>query len=131
MATPRDAVIDLEKRFWQSMVDGDTDTALDMLAEPSMLVSSYGTMKVDHAAYRRMAESGDMQVKSFEMSDVDVLFPTADTAVATYRVRQVIQQRGDSKATTQEMADSSTWVRGEEGWRCVMHTETELQPRKS
>jgi len=131
MTTPREALIDLEKRFWQSLVDEDTDTALDLMAEPSLLVSGYGAMRVDHAAYRRMAENGEMKVKSFEFSDVDVLFPTEDIAVATYRVRQVIQRRSDSKETSQEMADSSTWIRSACRWQCVMHTETPLASRPS
>ena len=27
-------------------------------------------------------------------------------------------------ATTQDMLDSSTWIRDGQGWHCVMHTET-------
>ncbi len=59
MATSRETIVDLEKRFWQSMIDSDTDTALAMLSEPSTLVSTHGAMKFDHDTYRRMAESGD------------------------------------------------------------------------
>jgi hypothetical protein len=28
---------------------------------------------------------------------------------------------------TQDMADSSTWVRSGKAWQCVMHTETPLE----
>jgi hypothetical protein len=126
MPTPRETVIDLEKRFWQSMVDSDTDAALEMLAEPSVLVSEHGTMKFDHDTYRRMAESGDYVLKSFELRDVDVTFPNENTAIATYRVKQASARRGDPKPTTQEMADSSTWIRKDGEWRCAMHTETPL-----
>lgn len=127
MATPSETVIDLERRFWQSMVDDDTDTALELLAEPSMLVSGYGAMKFDHAAYRKMAENGSMKIRSYELSDVQVLFPNDDIAVATYRVKQVVQTKGQSKGVAQQMADSSTWVRSDGRWRCVMHTETPLE----
>ena len=131
MTTPRNRIVDLEKRFWQSMIDNDTDTALALMTEPSTLVSAYGTMKFDHADYRRMAEKGDMIVKSFEFSDVDVQFPNDDTAIATYKVKQATARRGDSRSTTQQMADSSTWIRGEDGqWRCILHTETALQEMK-
>ncbi len=126
MPNARDTVIELEKRFWQSMVDGTTDTALDLLAEPSVMVSSHGAMQFDHAGYRRMAEGGSMVLKSFELSDFDVLFPNEDTAIATYRARQSMAKRGESKTFTQEMEDSSTWVRQDGQWRCVAHTETPL-----
>ena len=58
MPTSSKTLIDLETKFWQSMVDQDTDTALEMLTEPALMVSSHGAMKFDHAGYRKMAEQG-------------------------------------------------------------------------
>lgn len=123
--TPHDnELVDLEKRFWQSMVDDDTDTALSMLAEPSMMVSEHGVMKFDHDGYRQMAEKGSMTLKDFRFSDMEVEFPSEDVAVVTYKVRQTIGRRDSTELTTQEMADSSTWIRQDGSWLCVMHTET-------
>ena len=122
-------LIELETRFWRSMVDEDTDTALDLLCEPAAMVSEHGTMHFDHAAYRQMAERGSMVLKSFDLQDMQVLFPNDDTAVLTYRVKQSMAMRGKPEATEQLMADSSTWVRDGDRWRCAMHTETPLQDR--
>lgn len=55
MDKARQHLIDLETRFWQSMVDDDTDTAVGMLSEPALMVSQHGAIKFDHAGYRRMA----------------------------------------------------------------------------
>ena len=126
MQAPGKTLIDLENRFWQSMVDEDTDAALAMLDEPALMVSSHGAMKFDHAAYREMAEKGSMVLKSYQLSDIDVVFPADDTAILTYRVKQAMSPRGESQSVTQEMADSSTWVRKSGQWQCVMHTETPL-----
>lgn len=128
MRTAESTLVNLEKKFWQSMVDEDTDTALSMLAEPSMMVSAQGAMQFDHAQYRQMAEQGHMVIKSFELSDVNVMFPNDDTAVLTYRVRQAMSERGEdeSEAVEQLMADSSVWMRKDGEWRCFMHTETEI-----
>jgi len=60
------------------------------------------------------------------LSDIDVVFPADDTAILTYRVKQAMAPRGKSASTTQEMADTSTWVRKGGQWQCVMHTETPL-----
>ncbi len=125
-------LIDLETRFWQSMVDQDTDTALTMLSEPSLMVSSHGAMKFDHAAYRKMAEQGSMVVKSFELKDVEVVFANDSTAIVTYSVRQSVAPRdggkmGSGQSTEQEMNDSSTWIRKGRDWQCVMHTETAVE----
>ena len=123
-------LVALENKFWQSMVDEDVDAALALLNEPALMVSGHGTIKFDHAAYRKMAEKGSMVVTAFKLSDVDVVQPTDDIAVLTYRVEQSVAPRGQSheqsRGTTQEMANSSTWVRQGEDWRCVMHTETPM-----
>lgn len=128
MRTSTKTLIDLENKFWQSMVDQDAETAVSLLCEPALMVGGHGAMKFDHAGYRKMAEQGQMVLKSFELSDVDVVFPNETTAVLTYRVKQGVGSRGDSKSTTQEMADTSTWVQADgDDWRCVMHTETPVQ----
>jgi hypothetical protein len=129
MRTADNTLINLEKKFWQSLVDEDADAALSMLHEPALMVSAQGAMQFDHAQYRDMAENGNMVVKSFELSDMNVMFPNDDTAVLTYRVRQVLAERGEeeSEAVEQTMADSSVWTRKDGEWRCVMHTETEVE----
>src|SRR4030095_5355055 len=127
MPNPSKTLTELERKFWQSMVDQDTDTALEMLSEPALMVSSHGSMKFDHAGYRKMAEEGSMVLTSFDLSDVDVVFPNDATAILTYRVKQAMSPRGKSENTVQEMNDTSTWIRKGKAWQCVMHTETPAQ----
>ena len=131
MQTSSKTLIDLETRFWQSMIDQDTDTAVAMLAEPALMVSSHGSMKFDHAGYRKMADQGTMVLTSFEFSDMDVVFPNKTTAIVTYHVKQGVANRGGSDSKTQDMADSSTWVKEKDDWRCVMHTETPMEPAQA
>lgn len=127
MPTSSKTLIELETRFWQALVDEDAGTAISMLEEPALMVSAHGAMKFDHATYRRMAEQGPLVVKSFELSDMQVVFPNDATAVLTYRVEQRVAARGEAKSTTEHMADSSTWVQSANGgWRCVIHTETPI-----
>jgi ketosteroid isomerase-like protein len=124
MPTPSKTLIDLENKFWQAIVDQDADTAVDLLTEPALMVSSHGAMKFDHDGYRQMAEKGSMVLESYELSDMNVVFPNDSTAVLTYHVRQKLAQRGDGKSALQEMNDTSTWVKSGDRWQCVMHTET-------
>jgi hypothetical protein len=130
MQAPSKTLIDLENKFWQSLVDEDTDAALAMLDEPALMVSSHGPMKFDHAAYREMAEKGPMVLKSYQLRDMEVVFPLADTAILTYRVKQAMGPRGKDESVTQDMADTSTWVRKDGQWQCVMHTETPLDAKR-
>lgn len=61
-------LVELEQRFWQSMV-----------------------------------EKGPLVLRDFELRAMDVLFPTPD------------------------MADTSTWIRQDGEWRCVMHAESPVR----
>ena len=126
MTTPTKTLIELETKFWQSMVDQDTDAALQLLHEPAMMSTAHGAMKFDHAGYRKMAEQGDRVVTAFALSDVEVVFPTETTAVLTYQVKQTVAAREGGKSTTQNMSDTSTWVHANKRWQCVLHTESHM-----
>lgn len=130
MSTAQSELIDLENRFWKSLVDEDADTAVSMLDEPALMVSSMGAMQFDHAKYREMAEKGSMVVKSYELSDMQVMFPTDSTAVLTYKVKQSLAERGKSAEIQQQMADSSVWTKKDGQWLCVMHTETPIDQKQ-
>ena len=127
MTTASKTLIDLETRFWQSMVDQDTDAALRLLHDPACMATAHGAMKFDHAGYRKMAEEGPMVVTSFAFSDIEIMFPTETTAVMTYRVKQSVAARDDGNSTTQDMSDTSTWVHLDNRWQCVLHTEAPIQ----
>lgn len=122
--TPDQMLIDLENKFWQSLVDQDSDTAVALLTESALIVSTQGAMQFDHASYRKMAEQGPRVLTSFKLSKMQVVFPNDSTAVLTYQVRQEVAQRGNDKRNVEEMNDSSTWVKTNGEWRCAMHTET-------
>jgi hypothetical protein len=129
MSIHNKTLIELERKFWQSMVDRDADTALAMLTEPALMVSGQGAMKFDHAGYRKMTEQGSYVLTSYELKDIDVIFPSKTTAVVTYRVKQGVLRPGRDQSITQEMNDSSTWVLKNKQWQCVMHTETPAEEK--
>lgn len=127
MAKSQQTLIDLETKFWQSMVDQDTDAALELLDDRAVMVSSHGAFTFDHAGYRKMAEQASMTLSSFQLADMEVLFPNDTTAILTYSVKQQITPKGKSAPITQDMKDSSTWVQKGKRWQCVMHTETQAE----
>ena len=110
MVTSAKTLIELETKFWQPMVDQDADAALQLLHDPSQIASSHGAMRFDHAGYRKMAEQGAMVVTSFELSAVEVVFPTETTAVLTYQEKQAVAKLEGGESSTQNMSDTSTWV---------------------
>jgi hypothetical protein len=118
----------LEKAFWQSMVDGKPQVATEMLSEPALMVSGHGAMKFDHAGYTKMANDDRHRLVDYRFSDMDVIFPKDDVAIATYRVNQKVEMQG--KPVEKDVYDTSTWVKVGNQWRCVAHTESELATRQ-
>lgn len=131
MPTPKETLIELETRFWQSMVDGDSETATELLNEPALMVSSHGAIQFDRAGYRKMAEQGPMVLSDFELSDMKVVFPTESLAILSYHVKQKVSPRGKNQGATQEVNDTSTWIKNGDRWQCVMHTETPATTSRS
>ena len=131
VTTATKTLVDLETRFWQSLVDRDTDAALQLLHDPALMASSHGAMQFDHAGYRRMAEQGPMIVTAFALSDIEVVFASETTAVMTYCVKQTVAARDGvtgEKGTILDMSDTSTWVHVGKRWQCVLHTESQMDP---
>ena len=129
MQTQSSELIALEKKFWQSVVDEDIDAVLSMLNDPALMVGSHGAMKFGHDQYRQMAEQSGVVIKSFELSAIDVVFPSEGTAVMAYSAKLVRAARGEAEGIHEEVADSSVWTRKDGKWRCVMHTETPIGNR--
>ena len=124
MTDSTDTIVKLEKTFWQSMVDKDADKAMKMIADECLITGPMGTMRSDPADYKRMTEQGDWELDDFEMSDVQVIVPAEDTAIIAYKVHQT----GTMKDQPMDLncADSTTWVRDGNQWKCALHTETIL-----
>ena len=114
----------LENKFWQSMIDKDTDEATGLVSEPCLVTGAQGVGRIDRKSFAKMMETGSWQLHAFELSDVKVESVTDDVAVIAYKVREDLTV--DGKKLTLDAADASTWVRGAEGWTCALHTESVL-----
>jgi uncharacterized protein (TIGR02246 family) len=123
MANARQDIEQLEQAFWKSLVARDADAATALLAPQALMVSSHGTMRFDPAQYAAMLKDPKHGLLEYTLSDMDVLFPTEDVAIATYRAHQAMQM--DGRRMEQDVVDSSTWVKVGGAWKCVAHTESE------
>jgi ketosteroid isomerase-like protein len=116
----------LERAFWQSLVERDADVATGLLADQALMVSSHGTTRFDPAQYTKMLQDPKHGLLEYTLSDMDVLFPSDDLAIATYRARQKMEM--DGRQLEQDVVDSSTWVKVDGAWKCAAHTETQATP---
>jgi hypothetical protein len=128
MSADKLQIIDLETRFWQSMKDKDPETAQAMIADECLVTGPMGTMRVDPEKYGELTREGQWQLDEFEFSDTDVIFPSNDVAVIAYKVHQTGEMKGERMDI--HAADSTTWVRDGDSWKCALHTETILEPKR-
>ena len=117
-------LIELEHRFWQAMKDRDVEAALKLTADPCIVTGAQGVAKVDKKTFAKMMQAGQWELKSFELTDVQVERVSDDVAVVGYKVREELKVEG--KPLTMEAADASTWVRQDGRWVCAMHSESLL-----
>lgn len=117
-------IIDLEKRFWQTMIDRDVDTAVGMMADHCIVTSAQGVANIDKATFAKMMRGGKWDLHAFWLEDVQVSSPAPDIAVIGYKVKEKLTV--DGQKLTMEAADASTWVRHDGKWLCTLHTESVL-----
>lgn len=119
-------IVELEQKFWRTMVDKDIEAAVAMLPEQSIVAGAQGTAMLTHDDYRGMARQGESlwQLKSFLLDDVKVMFPSNDVAVIAYTVIEDMEVEG--KHVTLKAADTTTWIRQGGEWLAALHTESIL-----
>ena len=84
-----------------------------------------GVTSIPQSKMAAMTEDGSWELESYAFEDVEVSTPAPDVAIVAYTVRQKVKM--DGKRQEMRAADSSTWIRGADGWQCHAHSETFLQ----
>lgn len=125
----KDDVVALEHAYWDAMKAKDGDRAARLSGKTALVTGAQGVMSIPKAKMGKMTESGDWTLESYRFDDIEVSTPTPDIAIIAYKVTQKVTMGG--KPQELHAADSSTWVRGEEGWECHAHSETILKDPKA
>ena len=123
-APTKDEIIGLEKSYWDAMKQKDGAKTAELSAKTSLVTGPKGVMSIPKSKMGAMTEEGKWTLESYAFSDVQVSTPTPDVAIIAYKVKQKVTM--DGKTQDMQAADSSTWVRGPDGWECHAHSETML-----
>src|SRR5262245_47325162 len=118
-------LLELENSYWRALRDKDVDAALEMTAEPCLIVGAQGVSRIDKATYERMMRDASWEIVDFKIGDdayVEMLGRNA--AVVAYSVHEDINVEGQPMSI--DAAESSTWIRRDGRWMCVLHTESVL-----
>ena len=117
-------VLDLEKRFWDTMKTKDGRTAGQMTDDGCIIVGAQGVSAIDGASMEKMMADGEWELKqyTFDEKNAQVKFIGDDVAIVAYKVNERIVVDGSTLPI--DANDSSVWVRRNGEWLCALHTES-------
>lgn len=122
---PTKELLDLETRYWQALKDQDTKTCVELSADPCLVTGAQGAGSYTKTQMRTMMEQQrQYTLEEFELKDVQARMLGPDLGIIAYTVQEKLTVEG--KPVTLEAADSSTWVKRNGQWECVLHTEAIL-----
>ena len=114
-------ILELERRFWKTMAGAEHTKSAELLAGHAAMVSSGGVQTFTPEEYVEMSGKSPFVIKDWAISDEKVIFPTPETAVCIYKVKQTVER--DGKSDTFSTQDSSVWIKTGAAWKCILHTE--------
>lgn len=117
----KEEILRLERDFWTTMAGGQHEKSAGLLAQRAAMTGPMGTHSFSPDEYVKMSEESPYSIEDWSMSEEEVIFPTPDSAICMYRVRQSLNNAG--KPETMDTQDTSVWVRDGDSWKCALHTE--------
>jgi hypothetical protein len=121
----KEEIVALETSYWDAMKAKDGRRTAELSAKSSLVTGARGVSRIAKDKMAKMTEEGNWTLESYAFEDVEVSTPAPDVAVIAYTVRQDVTM--DGKSDSLLAADSSTWIRGTNGWECHAHSETFLK----
>ena len=125
----KDEIVALEKSWWDAMKKKDGDRTAALSGRAALVTGTGGVMRITKDKMGKMTEEGDWTLESYAFDDVEVEVPTPDVAIIAYTVKEKVTMKG--KPQEMRAAESSTWIRGEDGWECHAHSETMLKEKEA
>jgi ketosteroid isomerase-like protein len=128
-AATRNEIIALEKSYWDAMKAKDGKRTAQLSADDALVTGATGVRVIPKAKMGKMTEDSDWELHSYDFDDVQVTMPAANVAIIAYTVRQSVTMKG--KKAQIHAAESSTWIKGKQGWECHAHSETFLSNKQA
>ena len=119
-------IIELEKKYWHGVENNDYETVKNLTSFPCIVAGKNGVQSISEAEFKKMFDSGQTnKIKVLNIYDVKEKLISENTAVIGYYLDFTILD--DSQKTPIKCVCTSTWIKENNKWECVMHTETELE----
>lgn len=123
-AAPNDkeAIISREKAAWQAFKDKKADEFKKLLSTDLVTVYAEGM----HSLQQEVDSMSKTDMKSFDLSDFNVVFPNPKTAIITYKAK--IEATSDGKDVSGTYNVGSVWHTANGQWVGIFHTDSKEAP---
>ncbi len=127
VAAPNDKeeIISKEKAAWQAFKDKKADEFKKLLSTDLVTVYADGM----HTLQQELDGMSKTDMKSFDLSDFNVVFPNKKTAIITYKAK--IEATSDGKDVSGTYNVGSVWHTANGQWVGIFHTDSKVAPPTS
>jgi Domain of unknown function (DUF4440) len=120
-ASNETAITDLETSAWEAYKNKQADAFKKLMSKEYYGEYAEGIKNLD----REVADMAKSDLRDYSLADMNVVFPSTDVAVITYR--STIQQASEGKDMSGTYNSGSVWVKKGGKWLEVFHTEVKAQ----
>jgi hypothetical protein len=113
----KEAIISKEKAAWQAFKDKKADEFKKLLSTDLVTVYADGI----HNLQQQVDAMSKTDMKSFDLSDFNVVFPNRKTAIITYKAK--IDAMSDGKDVSGTYNVGSVWHTESGQWVGIFHTD--------
>ena len=113
----KEAIISKEKAAWQAFKDKKADEFKKLLSPDLASVYADGM----HNLQQEVDSMSKTDMKSFDLSDFNVVFPNPNTAIITYKAK--IEATADGKDVSGTYNVGSVWHTANGQWLGIFHTD--------
>lgn len=122
MGAIENQLIDLEKKYWRAMKEGDIDTCVELTSFPCLVTGPMGVKSFDQSQFEEVMRRPTQTIQRAELgNDIQARLLSEDVGMVAYKVHEEMTIGG--KSVILDAIDSSTWVRHDGTWSCAAHTE--------
>jgi len=114
----------LERQYWDGIKDRDVRTVGRLTAEVCTVAGATGASVVGPDSIKKLIEQATYRINSYRIDPkaVHVNRLSDDLVAIAYGVYEDLEV--DGKPVKLDAFDTSVWKKTENGWVCVLHTES-------
>ena len=114
----------LEQSYWDALKDRDARTVGRLTSEACLVAGASGASVFDPPSIAKLIESATYRIKDYRIDPqtVHISHLSDDLVAMAYGVHEDLEV--DGKPVKLDAFDSSVWKQTNNGWVCVLHTES-------